>query len=169
MTVWKVILTCTPIAGSQRTCIPIPCQSASNKRWGFKREAIPERPLQGSNFRKGVRFSVQTCSDARDACRRWWGMPQSGRLPSGAKGMTGDVVRCSSRVPSDAQNNPASAFRNPDQRASMLRCISTVQDIEEGKRTYLVLHLPSMSIETRRFQHLARWDSPIYHSPIYRR
>lgn len=49
--------------------MPSPCQSASKSRCGLSSVAIPERDLQGSSFRNGVRFSVQTCSDGSVAWR----------------------------------------------------------------------------------------------------
>lgn len=81
---------------------------------------MPESDLQGSNFRNGVKFSVQTFSDANDACRNWCGSVQFGSKPSGSKVKTGEVVRKLSSEPRDAQNNPANAFRRPRHRWSTL-------------------------------------------------
>jgi hypothetical protein len=117
---WKVRRTCTPSSGRQDTCRPMPCQSASKRRCGFSSRARPERPLHGRSFRKGVRFSVQTCSDGKDAWRSACGRVcgHAGRAPSGVKARVGEVVRCSSREARDAQKRPASALRRSRHRAS---------------------------------------------------
>ena len=120
-TAWKVRRSSMPSTLCHRTWILMPCQSASNRRCGFRRLAIPEKALHGRSLRNGVKFSVQTCSEGRDAWRSWWGTPQSGRLPSGWNESTGDVVRCSSSAPRDAQNNPERALRRPFQRSSTLQ------------------------------------------------
>ena len=36
---------------------------------------MPALPLQGSNFRKGVKFSVQTTSRGKDPCSRYKLLP----------------------------------------------------------------------------------------------
>lgn len=47
--------------------IDIPCQSASKRRCGLRRSAMPDWDLQGNIFIKGVKFSVQTFSEGSDA------------------------------------------------------------------------------------------------------
>ena len=88
--------------------------------------------MHGRSLRKGVRFSVQTCSDARMACRSWWGCVKLGSEPSAWKVRTGEVVRCSSRCPRDAQKRPASPLRRPDHRWSRLG--SRKEGIQQGSK-----------------------------------
>ena len=117
---WKVSLTSTPKFSRQRTWTPIPCQLASNNRWGLSKLAMPEKDLHGRSFRKGVRFSVQTFSDGNDACRIWCGASHCGSDPSGRKDCVGEVVRNSSIEPREAQKRPARAFLRPFQRSLTL-------------------------------------------------
>lgn len=99
----------------------MPCQSASKRLCGLSRLAMPDKDLQGSSFKNGVRFSVQTFSEGSVPCRNLCGEPHSGNEPSGRNVITGDVVRCSSSEPRDAQNRPLRAFLNPFHRSSTLR------------------------------------------------
>jgi len=117
---WNVSLTSTPMFSRQRTWTPMPCQLASNNRCGLSKLAMPEKDLHGRSFRKGVRFSVQTFSDGKEACRIWWGASHWGREPSGRKVCVGEVVRNSSIEPREAQKRPARAFLRPFHRSSTL-------------------------------------------------
>lgn len=117
---WKVNRTSTPSSCRHNTWTPMPCQSASKRRCGFNKLAMPDKDLHGKSFRNGVKFSVQTCSEGRDAWRIRWGIPQSGNSPSGSNERVGDVVRSSSSDPREAQKRPARAFRRPFHRSSML-------------------------------------------------
>lgn len=93
------------------TSMAILCHDESKSLCPSNKLAMPVFPLQGSNFRKGVRFSVQTtslgsvpCNKCRfeDAASEW--------SPSGWKDMTGRVVRVSSMKLREAQNRPERAF-----------------------------------------------------------
>lgn len=130
----------------------MPCQSASNTRCGFSSRATPDSDLHGRSFRNGVRFSVHTCSDGSVPWRSWCAEVDASRSPSGWNVSVGDVVRCSSKDPSDAQNRPPRALRRVFQRSSTLERVSDVQSVHERRpRTIYAPRLPSMP--TARHQH----------------
>ena len=82
------------------------CHDASKSLWPSKRLAMPALPLQGSNFRKGVKFSVQTTSPGRvpwRKCRVDWLLEW---FPVGSNETTGRVVLVESTKFKDAQNRP---------------------------------------------------------------
>lgn len=63
---------------------------------------------------------MQTFSDGSVPWRNWCDDLHRGKEPSGENVSSGEVVRWSSSEPRDAQKSPASAFRSPFQRWSML-------------------------------------------------
>lgn len=81
------------------------CHAASNNLCPSKRLEMPAFPLHGSNFKKGVRFSVQTTSPGRVPCRRC-NLSTLEWSPNGSKETTGRVVRVESTKFSEAQNKP---------------------------------------------------------------
>lgn len=87
------------------------CHEASKSLCPSNKLAMPAFPLQGSSFRKGVRFSVQTTSRGRVPCSRY---DLSGgilrRWLAGSKVILGLVVRVESMKLSEAQNKPDKAL-----------------------------------------------------------
>ena len=115
-----VILSVTPVSLSQVTWTPIPCQSASKILCGLRRAPRPVWSLQGRSLRKGVRFSVQIRSEAREACRSVW-VVFGGMEPEGRNARVGRVVYRVGREAMEVQKSPARALLSPTQRVSTLR------------------------------------------------
>ena len=72
---------------------------------------MPALPLHGSNFRKGVKFSVQTTSRGSVPCNRYRSSSEA-LVPilEGSKVILGLVVRVESIKLSEAQNKPERAL-----------------------------------------------------------
>ena len=87
------------------TSTDILCHDASNNLCPSNKLEIPAFPLQGSNFKKGVRFSVQTTSPGSVPCRRCR-LLAGEWSPAGSKETTGRVVRVESTKFIDAQKRP---------------------------------------------------------------
>lgn len=85
---------------------------------------MPAFPLHGSNFKKGVRFSVHTTSLGNVPCSKC--KSESVELewsPVGWKDMTGRVVRVESMKFKEAQKRPERAFVNVNHRPLALRML----------------------------------------------
>ena len=96
---------------TNRTSIAILCHDASKSLCPSRRLAIPALPLQGNNFRNGVRFSVQTTSRGRVPCSRYKSsLKLFGGSLVGSKVIFGLVVRVESMKLSEAQNKPERAL-----------------------------------------------------------
>jgi hypothetical protein len=108
------------------TSIDMLCQLASNSLCPSKRLDIPALPLQGSSFKKGVRFSVHTTSLGKVPCSRCRFDSVEFACPAGWKDITGRVVRVESMKFSEAQNRPDSAFVKVNHRPSALSSFSLI-------------------------------------------
>lgn len=96
---------------TERTSIAILCHEASKSLCPSSKLAIPALPLHGSNFRKGVRFSVQTTSLGSVPCRRYrFSEDVFDILLTGSKVILGLVVLVESMKLSEAQNSPERAL-----------------------------------------------------------
>ena len=96
---------------TERTSIAILCHEASKSLCPSNKLAIPALPLHGSNFRKGVKFSVQTTSLGSVPCRRYrLSEDESGILLAGSNVIRGLVVLVESMKLSEAQNKPDRAL-----------------------------------------------------------
>lgn len=94
-----------------RTSMAMLCQEASKSLCPSSKLAIPDLPLHGRSFKKGVRFSVQTTSWGRTPYKSWrLDALDFSRSPSGWNDMTGRVVRVLSMKLSEAQKRPDSAL-----------------------------------------------------------
>lgn len=72
---------------------------------------MPAFPLHGSNFRKGVKFSVQTTSRGRVPCNKYRSSEELlERSLAGSNVNWGLVVLVESTKLSEAQNNPERAL-----------------------------------------------------------
>jgi hypothetical protein len=103
------------------TSIDMVCHDASNSLCPSSKLDIPAFPLQGSNFKKGVKFSVHTTSCGRvpwSRCRL--GNEELVWCPSGWNDMTGRIVFVESMKFNDAQNKPESAFVRVNHLANAL-------------------------------------------------
>ena len=109
---WSISSTHSPPSGQTgRTSMAMLCQDESNTLCPSSRLAMPALPLQGSNFRKGVRFSVQTTSRGSVPCSRCRvDATASEWSPSSWNDILGRIVRVPSMKFSEAQNRPDSAF-----------------------------------------------------------
>lgn len=108
ITISTVCSICTKHSPSEqtgRTSTDILCHDASNSLCPSNKVEIPAFPLHGSNFRKGVRFSVQTTSPGSVPCKRCSWLDGSWS-PAGSKEATGRVVRVESMKFNDAQKRP---------------------------------------------------------------
>ena len=91
--------------------IAILCHEASKSLCPSSKLAIPALPLHGSNFRKGVKFSVQTTSLGSVPCRRYrLSEDEFDTLLAGSKVNLGLVVLVESMKLSEAQNRPERAL-----------------------------------------------------------
>ena len=98
---------------TERTSIAILCHEASKSLCPSSKLAIPALPLHGSNFRNGVRFSVQTTSRGSVPCRRYrFSEEFFDILLAGSKVILGLVVLVESMKLSEAQNSPDRALFN---------------------------------------------------------
>lgn len=96
---------------TERTSIAILCHEASKSLCPSSKLAIPALPLHGSNFRKGVRFSVQTTSLGSVPCRRYRLSDEDfDILLAGPKVIRGLVVLVESTKFSEAQKRPERAL-----------------------------------------------------------
>lgn len=96
---------------TERTSIAILCHEASKSLCPSSKLAIPALPLHGNNFRKGVRFSVQTTSLGSVPCRRYrLSDEDSDILLAGSKVIRGLVVLVESTKFSEAQKRPERAL-----------------------------------------------------------
>ena len=96
---------------TERTSIAILCHEASKSLCPSSKLAIPAFPLHGSNFRKGVRFSVQTTSLGSVPCKRYrFSEDVFDILLAGSKVILGLVVLVESMKLSEAQNRPERAL-----------------------------------------------------------
>lgn len=102
------------------------CHEASNNLCPSSKLEIPALPLQGSSFRKGVRFSVQTTSRGNvpwSRCRfdneafEW--------SPTGSNVVRGRVDRVESMKLSEAQKRPDNALFRVIHRANALLNVRT--------------------------------------------
>ena len=98
-------------AHTERTSIAILCQDASKSLCPSSKLAIPALPLHGSNFRKGVKFSVQTTSLGSVPCKRYKSSEDEfGMLLAGWNVILGVVVLVASMKLREAQNKPERAL-----------------------------------------------------------
>ena len=105
-TVCSICTRHSPCSGQiGRTSTDILCQDASNNLCPSNKLEIPAFPLQGSNFKNGVRFSVQTTSPGSVPCKRCR-LLAGEWSPAGSKETTGRVVRVESTKFKDAQKRP---------------------------------------------------------------
>lgn len=88
-----------------RTSIAMLCHDASKSLCPSNRLEIPALPLQGSIFKNGVRFSVQTTSPGSTPCRRCR-LPGSAWSPTGSNVTAGRVVLVESMKFNEAQKRP---------------------------------------------------------------
>lgn len=106
---------------TDRTSIAIVCHDASKSLCPSNRLAMPALPLQGSSFRKGVRFSVHTTSRGKVPCNK---CRSSRRLAEGSledsNAILGREVRVESMKLREAQNNPERALFRVTHRAKDL-------------------------------------------------
>lgn len=120
-----------------RTSIAILCHDASKSLWPSSKLDMPAFPLHGSNFRKGVKFSVQTTSLGNVPCRRWRFDKEAFEWsPVGSKVTTGLVVRVESIKLSEAQNKPETALVRVVHLANALGyCKPNVSPIHDDSHT----------------------------------
>ena len=102
-----------------RTSIAIVWNEASNSLCPSSKLDTPALPLQGSNLRKGVRFSVQTTSWGSVPWRRWR-LEELPCWPSGSNDMTGRIVLVASIKLIEAQKRPDRALVSFNHRANAL-------------------------------------------------
>ena len=96
---------------TERTSIAILCHDVSNNLWPSSKLAMPALPLHGSNFRKGVKFSVQTTSRGSVPCNRYMSSSEALKpILEGSKVILGLVVLVASMKLSEAQNRPERAL-----------------------------------------------------------
>ena len=133
---------------------------------------MPAFPLHGNNFRKGVKFSVQTTSRGRVPCsRKSLTSGEFGRMPVGSKVIRGLVVRVESMKLREAQNSPERALFKVTHRAndldpmrnlySFLRCLLTQPRIQP-------LPKPTAPRQSLPLWSLPKALCPSYHRPIFR-
>ncbi len=104
------------------------CHDASKSLCPSNRLDIPAFPLQGSNFKKGVRFSVQTTSRGNVPCNKCrFDSVEFEWSPAGLKDMTGRVVRVESMKFREAQKRPDNAFVKVSHRSSALLILANFE------------------------------------------
>jgi hypothetical protein len=103
------------------TSIDMLCQEASKSLCPSSKLEIPAFPLHGSNFKKGVRFSVQTTSLGKVPCKRYrFDKVELEWSPLGINDMTGRMVRVESIKFKEAQKRPDNALVRINHRPSAL-------------------------------------------------